>query len=244
MPTTQADDDRARRELHRAARDAHPGRVEQARRGARESESAEQPRDRCDHADVAAPRAPTAASDLAAGRAERAQQGELARRCATVIEKVLKMMNAPTSSAAPAKASSTGVRNAPSESLICFDVVGGGLLAGLDLKAARQRRPQPLRTISLGRHARRRRGDDARHLASSRYQRCTSASGATMIVAPPIEATLPKSTMPTSRARLDAGARRDADALADGQVLVGGELALTTISPEAGGRRPVTSAAG
>ena len=41
-------------------------------------------------------------------------------RCATVIEKVLKMMNAPTSSAAPEKASSAGVRKPPMLSLICL----------------------------------------------------------------------------------------------------------------------------
>ena len=39
------------------------------------------------------------------------------RRCATVIEKALKMMNAPTSTAMPPKLSSTGLRKAPIESL-------------------------------------------------------------------------------------------------------------------------------
>ena len=39
------------------------------------------------------------------------------RRCATVIEKALKMMNAPTSTAMPPKLSSTGRRNAPMASL-------------------------------------------------------------------------------------------------------------------------------
>ncbi len=42
------------------------------------------------------------------------------RRCATVMENALKMMNAPTSTAMPPKLSRTGRRNAPMRSLSCF----------------------------------------------------------------------------------------------------------------------------
>ena len=42
------------------------------------------------------------------------------RRCATVIEKALKMMKAPTSTAMPPKDSSAGLRNVPIASLICL----------------------------------------------------------------------------------------------------------------------------
>ena len=49
-------------------------------------------------------------------------------------------------------------------SLICFDASAVACCAGLDLEAARQR-ARRLRTHPLGRDARRRRGDDARHLA-------------------------------------------------------------------------------
>ena len=64
------------------------------------------------------------------------------RRWATEIEKVLKMMKAPTSSAAPEKASSAGVRKLADAVVGLLGVVGRGLLAGLDLEAARQRLAQ------------------------------------------------------------------------------------------------------
>ena len=42
------------------------------------------------------------------------------RRCATVIENALKMMNAPTSTAMPPNESSAGLRNVPIASLSCL----------------------------------------------------------------------------------------------------------------------------
>ena len=74
----QADDDRARRELHPAARDAHAGRVEQARRGAWRTRARRAAR----ATDATTPSSERlgadAGEDLAAGGAERAQQRELA----------------------------------------------------------------------------------------------------------------------------------------------------------------------
>ena len=160
----QADDDRARCELHRAARDAHPGRVEQAAeelartRARRAAPRSMRPR-RASRAS-----APTPARTWPRVAPSERSRANSRRRCATVIEKVLKMMNAPTSSAAPENASSTGVRNAADAVVDLLRRVGGGLLAGLDLEAARQRGPQ-VAHHPLGRDARRRRGDDARHLA-------------------------------------------------------------------------------
>ena len=110
--------DRARRELHAAARDAEAGGVEQR---------AEQPaRSRGRRAGRAprrrAPRtsaSPATAATIWRRVAPSARSSANSRvRCATVIEKVLKMMNAPTSSAAPASASSIGVRKPPIASLI------------------------------------------------------------------------------------------------------------------------------
>ena len=75
------------------------------------------------------------------------------RRCATVMENALKMMNAPTSTAMPPKLSSTGRRNAPMASLSCLGLVGGGLRAGLDLGVRGQRGPDALRE-RVGRDAR------------------------------------------------------------------------------------------
>ncbi len=42
------------------------------------------------------------------------------RRCATVMEKALKMMNAPTNTAMPPNESSMGLRNMPMASLSCL----------------------------------------------------------------------------------------------------------------------------
>ena len=71
-------------------------------------------------------------------------------RSATVIVNVLKMMNAPTSSAAPANASSAGVRKPPIWSLMSAAVSSAAVVAGahLELGAAAQRRMR--RTSSSG----------------------------------------------------------------------------------------------
>ena len=174
-----------------AARDAQPGGVEQRAERAREARArrAGPATDATDAEDEGL--GGDRGEDLPPRRAQRAQQRELARRWATVIEKVLKMMNAPTSSAAPEKASSTGVRKLPMLSLICFGVVGGGLLAGLDLEAARQRlragAPRARSGVTPGAAE----ATTRVTLPSRPYQACTSAIGATISVAPPIEATLP-----------------------------------------------------
>ena len=54
------------------------------------------------------------------------------RRCATVMLKALKMMNAPTKTETPANARSTGVRNAGDGGGRLGGGVGGRLLTGLD----------------------------------------------------------------------------------------------------------------
>ena len=61
-------------------------------------------------------------------------------RWATVIEKVLKMTNAPTSTAAPAKASRAGVKNAVDRVRDLVGLLLGRLGAGLHLDEVRQRR--------------------------------------------------------------------------------------------------------
>ena len=118
-------------------------------------------------------------------------------RSAIVIENVLKMMNAPTSSAAPAKASRAGVRK-PIASLIspassaadCWPVLMSSV-AG----SARCRRRASCCGLTP---------DTADAVISeilpSRWdQRCTSSSEAAIIVAPPIDETPARSAMPTIR---------------------------------------------
>ena len=58
-------------------------------------------------------------------------------RSATVIVNVLKMMNAPTSSAAPANASSAGVRKPPICSLMSEAVSSAASVSGAHLKLGR-----------------------------------------------------------------------------------------------------------
>ena len=55
------------------------------------------------------------------------------RRCATVMEKALKMMKAPTSTAMPPKDSSAGVRKEPMAVAHLLGLVGRGLRARLDV---------------------------------------------------------------------------------------------------------------
>jgi hypothetical protein len=155
------------------------------------------------------------------------------------MENVLKMMKAPTSRAAPEKASSAGLRNAPMLSLICFDESAvawapvltsrlGGSAARSDRTTRSGVTPDAADTTMLV------------TLPSRRFHACTSASGAMIIVAPPIEATSPKSAMPTSRAgwipvRLVTPTRAPT-----ARWLSVASLRLTTTSPLADGKRPET----
>ena len=118
------------------------------------------------------------------------------RRCATVIENVLKMMNAPTSSAAQER-EQRRLEERPDAVVDLLRRLGGRLRAGLDLDPRRKARAQ----IAHERFGVTSAADATipETLPSRRFQACTSASGATIIVAPPIEATLPKSAMPTRR---------------------------------------------
>ena len=111
-------------------------------------------------------------------------------RWATEIEKVLKMMKAPTRSAAPEKASSAGVRKLPMLSLACLAssaaVCSPVLISRLRGRAWRRRA-----TSSVGVTPGAAAATARETLPSRRYQAWTSAIGATISVAPPIEATLP-----------------------------------------------------
>ena len=111
-------------------------------------------------------------------------------RWATEIEKVLKMMNAPTSSAAPEKASSAGVRKLPMLSLACLAssaaVCAPVLISRVRGSAWRRRAASSVGVTPGAAEA------TARDTLPSRpYQPWTSAIVATMSVAPPIEDTLP-----------------------------------------------------
>ena len=85
--------------------------------------------------------------------AERPQQRELAVRWATVIEKVLKMMNAPTNSEMPAKASSAVVRK-PRLSRMSLRLLGRLLLARCARSPTRGSDPLELRAELVGGRAR------------------------------------------------------------------------------------------
>ena len=97
-------------------------------------------------------------------------------RCATVIEKALKMMNAPTSTAMPPKASRTGRRNCADRVAQSLRLVGRRLGAGLDLRVRGQRRPE---AASRGPRPRRPRPPStsiSERRPSIPNQRCASAS--------------------------------------------------------------------
>ena len=106
-----------------------------------------------------------------------------------MIENVLKMMNAPTSTAAPASASSSGVRKAPSESLIrpASWLACSAPVRTCRLRQRRAGAPGERGSVTPGAAA----ATTSDTCPGSPYQRCTAASGATMIVAPPIEDTSP-----------------------------------------------------
>jgi hypothetical protein len=120
-------------------------------------------------------------------------------RSATVIENVLKMMNAPTSSAAPANASSAGVRKLPISELMSA-AVSSALSRPVETSTRSPGRVVWIRRTSSS-------GDTpSRALAtidvtspSRSNQRCTSASGADTTPASPIEETPPRSYTPTTR---------------------------------------------
>jgi hypothetical protein len=161
------------------------------------------------------------------------------RRCATVIENVLKMMNAPTSSAAPENARSAGFRNAPMLSLISFDLSAVACAPVLTsrLRGSTARR---LRTRSSGDTPERAAATMLVTFPSSRFHDWTSPRGAMIIVAPPIEATSPKSTTPTRRAgwmpvRLVTPTRAPT-----ARWLSSASLRLIATSPEPAGKRPET----
>ena len=178
----ERDDDRARRQHEPAVRDVDVGRLEEpkdpggdrrVRRGCRAAEA----------------RMPiTSASPVIVSstcRREAPSARSIAnsrRRWATVIEKALKMMNAPTSTAMPPNERRTGRRKPPMASLSCFGLVGGRLRAGLDVGVGRQRRPHPSRQ-RVGRHAghglgvdRRRRCPSCRTSAARPPASCRSAA--------------------------------------------------------------------
>ena len=151
-------------------------------------------------------------------------------------------MNAPTSSAAPANASSAGFEERPDAVVDLLRRLGGRLRAGLDLDPA-GRLARRLRTSASGVTLGAADATIPETLALEAFQACTSASGATIIVAPPIEATLPKSAMPTRRTGrillrvvtpTRAPTRRSSSA----------SLRLTMISPRRAGSRPDTTRSG
>ena len=111
-------------------------------------------------------------------------------RWATEIEKVLKMMKAPTSRAAPEKARSAGVRKLPMLSLACL-ASSAAVCSPVLISRVRGRAWRRRATSSVGVTPAAAEATTRETLPSRPYQDCTSAIGATMSVAPPIEATLP-----------------------------------------------------
>ena len=112
------------------------------------------------------------------------------RRWATEIENVLKMMKAPTSRAAPEKASSAGVRKLPMLSLACLASSAAArspVLVSMVRGSAWRRRA----TSSVGVTPGAAEATTRETLPSRPYHVWMSAIGATISVAPPIEATLP-----------------------------------------------------
>ncbi len=117
-------------------------------------------------------------------------------RWATVIEKVLKMTNAPTSTAAPANASSAGVKNeliAPEISSVCSFAASvpvctftqcGSVAAIRRLSAFGETPGAPSTEI-------------VDVFPTRSYHRCASANVVATTVAPPIDDTLPKRNTPT-----------------------------------------------
>ena len=150
-PHRQRDDDRPRREHQAGARDPEAGGVEERVEQLREPDPGERAR---------AARRPTPISSASTATGARIwpRVAPSARsiansrvRWATVIEKVLKMMKAPTSTAAPASASSAGVRNEPIWSLISSAASSAFSLGGLRPSRSRQRPPsiRPARAVGV-----------------------------------------------------------------------------------------------
>jgi hypothetical protein len=121
------------------------------------------------------------------------------RRCATVIEKALKMMKAPTSTAMPPKESSAGLRKVPIASLIClvwsaaacvpvFTTASGGSAARTRLASSSAETPgTAFPSISLMRPG------------MSNHD-CASASVVSRISEPPSDDSAPKRKIPETRA--------------------------------------------
>ena len=114
-------------------------------------------------------------------------------RSATVIENVLKMMNAPTSSAAPANVSSAGVRNPPMSELM-----SSAVSSALSRPVLTSTRPAGTcawmrRTSSSGVTPGRADATIDVTWPSRSFQRWTSASGADAMPMSPSDDTPPRS---------------------------------------------------
>ncbi len=147
-------------------------------------------------------------------------------RCATVIEKVLKMMNAPTNSAMPPKISSAVVRK-PERLVDVVDVLVGLLLAGADVDG--HRRPDLAQLIAQlrVRHALLGRDDDlVERVGRARRAAAPRCSVVTTSTKPPTLDTPPKLARPDDLQRLLGAVAGDVDGVADLDALaVGGRLA-------------------
>ena len=147
------------------------------------------------------------------------------RRWATVMENVLKMMKAPTSRAAPEKASSAGLRNAPMLSLICFDESAVAWAPVLTSRL-RGRTARSDRTSLLGCHARRCRHDDARDLALEAVPRLHVGERRDDHRGAAHRGDVAEVDDPHEARPVDPGPARHADARADREVVVRRELAV------------------
>ena len=135
------------------------------------------------------------------------------------------MMKAPTSRAAPEKASSAGVRKLPMLSLACLAssaaVCSPVLISRLRGSAWRRRA-----TSSVGVTPGAAEATTRETLPSSPYQDCTSAIGRDDQRRPADRGHVAVVGDADQAHVLDAGPRRHADALADREVLVLGQLAI------------------